>query len=481
MTSGNLSIEQRVSTFIRQKRLLSKGDRLLLAVSGGADSVCLLHVMLSLKEELGIELYVAHLDHQLRSEESDADAAYVAGLAQSLDIPYTVSKADVRGYQKKHRLSLEEAAREVRYNFLAETAAAIGAGGIAIGHTLDDQVETIMLHIIRGSGIAGLVGLNAKSERLLNGNQVDIIRPLLEITREETQQYCLEHNLMARVDSSNQSLSMLRNRIRLKLLPEIKKYNPAFVESLLRNSAIAADEIAFLDSEVQKVWKSIVKEQDDVIILDKECFAALPDALKRHLLRVAIKQLLGTLKDIEERHIGEITGVLGKQAGKYINLPYGLIFAVEYGRYLLGRDTRALCPFPEITAEKIIAVPGVAAISGWSVETSVMEKNPLVDGDNQFTAYLDADKCGDSLIVRSRLEGERFQPLGFDTPKRLNRFMIDIKIPQSWRERVPLVCCHGQDLPARGQIAWVAGYRIDDRYKVDSDTKRVLKIEFRRV
>jgi tRNA(Ile)-lysidine synthase len=481
MTPANLSIEQRVSTFICRNRLLSKGDCLLLAVSGGADSVCLLHVMLSLKEELGIKLHVAHLNHQLRAEESDGDAAYVAELSRSLDIPCTVSKADVRGYQKKHRLSLEEAAREVRYDFLAETADTIGADIIATGHTLDDNVETIMLHIIRGSGIAGLVGLNASSKRLLNGNQVDIIRPLLEISREETQRYCLEHNLMARVDSTNQSMSMLRNRIRLKLLPEIKKYNPAFVESLLRNSAIAADEISFLDSEVQKVWKFAVKEQGDVIILDKERFDALPDALKRHLLRVAIKRLLGTLKDIEERHIAEITGVLGKQAGKYINLPYGLIFAVEYVRYLLGRDTKALCPFPEIAAEEIIRIPGVTTISGWSVETSIMENDLTVDRDNQFTAYLDADKCGGSLFVRNRLAGERFQPLGFDTPKRLNRFMIDLKIPQSWRERVPLVCSTGQGLPYLGQIAWVVGYRIDDRYKVTADTKRVLKIEFKRV
>ncbi len=461
--------------------MVSKGECLLLAVSGGADSTCLLHVMLSLKEELGIKLHVAHLDHQLRGEESDADAAYVAGLAQSLDISCTVSKADVRGYQQKHRLSLEEAAREVRYDFLSETAAAVGADIIAIGHTLDDQVETIMLHIIRGSGIAGLVGLNAKSERLLNGYQLNIIRPLLEVSREETQQYCLEHNLMARVDSSNQSLSMLRNRIRLKLLPELKKYNPGFVESLLRNSAIAADEIAFLDSEAEKVWDSAVKEQDDIIILDKERFGALPDALKRHLLRVAIKRLLGTLKDIEERHIGEITGVLGKQAGKYINLPYGLIFAVEYGRYLLGSDIKALCPFPEIFGESEVNIPGVTVISGWFIETSIAEKMVAGDSDNEFTAFVDFDKTGGSLIVRSRLEGDRFQPLGFDIPKRLNRFMIDLKIPQSWRERVPLVCCHGQGLPARGQIAWVAGYRIDDRYRVTDKTKRVLKIEFKRV
>jgi tRNA(Ile)-lysidine synthase len=481
MPAKNLSIEQKVLRFILENRMVSKGECLLLAVSGGADSTCLLHIMVSLKDKLGIGLHVAHLDHQLRGEESEADADYVVRLSDSLDIPVTVSKADVRGYQQKHRLSLEEAAREVRYDFLSETAAAVGADVIAIGHTLDDQVETIMLHIIRGSGIAGLVGLNAKSERLLNGYQLNIIRPLLEVSREETQQYCLEHNLMARVDSSNQSLSMLRNRIRLKLLPELKKYNPGFVESLLRNSAIAADEIVFLDSEAEKVWDSAVKEQDDIIILDKERFGALPDALKRHLLRVAIKRLLGTLKDIEERHIGEIMGVLEKQAGKYINLPYGLIFAVEYGRYLLGSDIKALCPFPEIFGESEVNIPGVTVISGWSIETSIAEKVVAGDSDNEFTAFVDFDKTGGSLIVRSRVEGDRFQPLGFDTPKRLNRFMIDLKIPQSWRERIPLVCCHGQGLPVRGQITWVAGYRIDDRYRVTDKTKRVLKIEFKRV
>ena len=186
MTDKNLSIEQRVFDFILEKRLLSEGDCLLLAVSGGADSLCLLHVMLSLKEKLGITLHVAHLDHQLRGGESEADAAYVVQLAGSLDIPVTVSKADVRGYQKRHRLSMEEAAREVRYDFLAETAAAVGAQAIATGHTQDDQVETIMLHIIRGTGIKGLVGLNPKSQRLLNVHQVNIIRPLLEISRAET-------------------------------------------------------------------------------------------------------------------------------------------------------------------------------------------------------------------------------------------------------------------------------------------------------
>ncbi|HAS28475.1 MAG TPA: tRNA lysidine(34) synthetase TilS [Dehalococcoidia bacterium] len=474
MAVKNLSIEQRVSGFILENRLLSRGDCVLIAVSGGADSVCLLYIMLQLKEKLDISLHVAHLDHQLRGEESESDAVYVSQLARTFDIPVTLSRADVNSYRKQHRLSLEEAAREVRYNFLAQTAAAVGAKTIAIGHTLDDQVETIMLHIIRGSGIAGLVGLKAKSKRLLNGHQVNIIRPLLEIRRAETLQYCLENNLAARDDSTNLLLAPLRNRIRHRLLPELQKYNSGFVESLLRTSAIAADEISFLDAELEKVWESVVKEQNDSVILDKDKFDALPSALQRHLLRAAIKNLLGTLKDIEERHIEEIMGVLAKQAGKYINLPYGLIFAVEYGKYLLGSDTKALCPYPEIIGEFEIKIPGVTAIFGWSVETSFSEQVMADQNDNHFIAYLDADKCGTNLTLRSRIEGEHFQPLGFGTPKRLNRFMIDLKIPQAWRERVPLVCCDGQ-------VVWVVGYRIDERCKVTADTISVLKLEFRRV
>ena len=472
MTEQNFSTEQRVARFIRENRMVSKGSCLLLAVSGGADSTCLLHLMVSLKDQLGIRLYVAHLDHQLRGEESAADAAYVVELARSLDVPVTVSKGDVKGYQQQYKVSLEEAAREVRYNFLAEIAAAVGADAIATGHTLDDQVETILLHIIRGTGIRGLVGLNAKSQRLLNGKQVNIIRPILEISREETQSYCREHDLVARLDSTNLSLSPLRNRVRQQLLPLLKSYNPGVVESLLRTSAIAADEIEFLDAEMERVWNMVVKEQSDTIIFDKEGFDVLPKTLQRHLLRAVIKKMLGTLKDIEERHIEEIIGVSGKQAGKYINLPYGLIFAVEYGRYLIGKDPGSLCPFPEIVGESAIKIPGTTVLSGWRIEASVVEKVLTADKDNEFTAFLDMDKTGDNLIIRSRLDGDRFQPLGFDAPKRLNRFMIDLKIPQCWRERIPLVCCSGQ-------IVWLVGYRIDDRFKVTSQTKRVLKIEFR--
>ncbi len=397
-----------------------------------------------------------------------------------LGVPVTVSRADVNGYRKEHRLSVEEAAREVRYRFLAEIAAAVGAEAVATGHTLDDQVETILLHIIRGTGIHGLVGLKPKSRRTLDGKQVAIIRPILGIGRNETQEYCRRHDLMPRLDSTNLSLSPLRNRVRHKLLPLLESYNPAVSESLLRTASIASDEVDFLDAELERVRDGVLERRNGTVILRKEEFDALPKSLKRHLLRAVIKDLLGTLKDIEERHVEEIIAVTGKKAGKYVNLPYGLIFAVEYGRYLLGGDTGALCPYPETTAEIKVRVSGETVIPGWRIESSVTDGGEISAADDEFTAFFDMDKTGTELFIRGRRRGDRFQPLGFDRPKRLNRFMIDLKIPQGWRERVPLVCC-GQGSPTPGQIIWLAGYRIDDRFKVTCETKMVLRIEFKRV
>ena len=180
------ALEQRVTRFIREHQLTSSGGCLLVAVSGGADSTCLLHLLVGLREELGIRLHIAHLDHRLRGADSETDADYVERLVSSLDIPLTTGREDVRAYQKKNRISLEEAAREVRYRFLADTADSVGADRVATGHTLDDQVETILMHLVRGTGTRGLVGLKPNSQWQLDDKRITIVRPLLEVSRRET-------------------------------------------------------------------------------------------------------------------------------------------------------------------------------------------------------------------------------------------------------------------------------------------------------
>jgi len=535
------ALEQKVLGFIQENQLVSNQHCLLVAVSGGPDSVCLLHILVKLREELGIRLHIAHLNHQLRGADSEADAHYVSDLAHRLDIPATIEQRDVKAYQAQHHLSLEEAAREVRYTFLAQVAKSIGAKRVAVGHTVGDHIETILMHLIRGTGTRGLRGLQPSSRWQSSGSSLAIIRPLLPVSRRETADYCHNHQLMPRIDVSNLSLSPLRNRIRHQLLPLLESYNPRVAEALLRTARIASDDLAFMDKEITRLWGKTVQKQGNTVTLDKEGFLELPSALQRYLLRRAIEDLLGNLKDIESRHIEEIMDALTKPAGKRLSLPGGLIFSIEYDQYLLGPDPAALSPFPILDAEFPLELPGETVLPGWRIEATIIDPSvvrekaegasapseitiplPLDKGkgikgmglinnlftarsfiegrlkgrspfknysspspskergikgvrliDNLFTAYFDRDKTGDKLLVRPRQPGDRFQPLGISQPKKLGEFMIDSKIPSTWRQRIPLVC-------SPKHILWVVGWRIDDRVKVTEDTKQVLCLEFER-
>ncbi len=466
------TLEQRVLGFIQEHQLVSSGERLVVAVSGGADSVCLLHILASLQKELRIELHIAHLNHQLRGKDSDGDAEYVAELARKLKIPYTIEKRDVKGYQKKERLSLEEAAREVRYSFLAEVARSFGTKRVAAGHTKDDHIETILMHLIRGSGTRGMRGLQPATLWQSGDESLIIVRPLLELSHQETEGYCRQHKIKPRLDASNLSLSPLRNRVRQQLMPLLESYNPAIAEALLRTGRIADDDISLLDEEVTRLWDKVIRQEETTIIIDKAKFEPLPTALKRYLLRAAVERLLGSAKDVEMRHIEEMMSLATKAAGKRLNLPGGLTFAIEYERYLLTLDTTTLSPLPPLKGEFTLKIPGETRLPGWRVEAAIVERGKMTEKDD-FTAYFDLSEIGEKLMVRARRRGDRFQPLGLAQPKKLGEFMIDAKIPQAWRGRIPIVC-------SGEQILWVVGWRLDEQAKVGAKTKQVLRLEFKR-
>jgi tRNA(Ile)-lysidine synthase len=511
-------LESRVVDFIRRHRLLSPGGTVVVGVSGGADSVCLLHVLAKRQKALGISIHIAHLNHQLRGVESETDAKYVANLAGSLGIPVTIDTQDVAAYRINRNLSVEEAARELRYAFLARVAREVGANRIAVGHTRDDHVETILMHLLRGTGIAGLWGLapcspavydsqgmpfpasrvslgdsppslRAGALSVAKGQQDNllIIRPLLDITREETASYCHEHGLDPRIDSSNRSLSFFRNRLRLQLLPLLRTYNPSIDQALLRLADIAREDEAFIEQEVSGLWDKVTQQDNNSIWLDRKQIASLPIALQRQLLRAAVIKLVGDARDIEATHIEAARSLLNKPVGKRVSLPRGFVCQGGYNEIIITSTAKQHhlppSPFPPLAGQFPLRVPGRTFFPGWKVTATIVgERTDSLSlrgspsaGKQAWQSNLAADfdlhKTGSELFVRQRQPGDRFQPLGLDMPKKLQEFMVDVKIPRSWRGRIPVVC-------SPQQIIWVVGWRIDDRVKVSELSKEILHLEF---
>jgi tRNA(Ile)-lysidine synthase len=326
----NDKIAQAVRRYILRNELVLPGETVVVGVSGGADSVCLLHILVGLRETLSITLHVAHLNHMLRGAESDGDARYVSRLAKRLRVLFTTESRDVRAYQSAHRLSLEDAARHVRYRFFAEVVDRVGASRVAVGHTADDQSETILMHLVRGAGPTGLLGMRPLTLWTSPGVAgLTVVRPLLAVSRENTRAYCWRRRLTPREDSTNFSLSPFRNRIRQELMPLLQAYNPRIGDALIRTSDTLATELAFLEYCVSEVWPKVVSEEDSAVVLDRASVVSLHPAVQRHLLRRVTREVLGDLEDIEWKHIEQMREGLALRKGKRLLLPRKLLLSVE--------------------------------------------------------------------------------------------------------------------------------------------------------
>jgi tRNA(Ile)-lysidine synthase len=475
------TLGRNVLDFIRREGLLTAagdtpaaagGKRIVaVAVSGGPDSVCLLYVLNRIKKSLGIRLHIAHLNHMLRGAASDGDASYVERLAKSLKIPVTVESIDVDSYRRKRKISLEEAAREVRYGFFARLVESLGAECVALGHTEDDQVETVLMHLVRGSGTAGLRGMSPVTDmRSYGRDRLRVIRPLLEVSRKEAEEYCKALNLKPRIDASNYSLDYTRNRYRRELVPLLKKSNSDIGAAIRRVTSAAAEDLSFIEEEVGTVWDEAVCVNPVGISIYRSAVIALHPALQRHLMRRVVCEALGDLVDIEAVHIEKMMEALRKPAGKRISLPRGLKFYIGYDTCLLAKEDVDICPLPEIKRERRLRVPGVTLLPGWRVTADIVEKCDMEGG---FTAYMDLNVAGKALTVRGRRPGDRFRPLGMSNTKKLQDFMVDARIPGTWRDRVPLVC-------SKEGIVWVGGWRISDAVKITDSTKKIIRISFHR-
>ena len=455
------------------------GASLVVAVSGGPDSTALAHGLAALRDELGLRLHAAHLDHGLRPEASDADADFVRGLADGLGMPLTIERVDTPAFRAERKLSTEDAARRLRYGFLARVVEEQGADCVALGHTLDDQAETALMHVLRGSGLAGLRGMRAVSRMDVEGERaVTLFRPMLPVAKSETLAYCAENGLAARLDESNLSTEFTRNRVRLELMPQLERYNPSVRDALSRLAAAAAMDMDFIMGEVERAADGVLAVEGDSATFDRRGFTGLHPAIGRHLLMYAVRALRGDGADLEASHVSDMFRLMSEpSSGKGVDLPGGMRFQTVGGHARIAPSVSDDCPLPEgVGAPFPIRVPGVTDLGGWRITACVEAASEggfpaSAKGGTAFMERFDADVMGERLLVRRRVAGDRFQPLGMVGEKKLKRFMIDEGVPRSWRDRVPLV-------ESGGRIAWVVGWRMADWAKVRGDSRRVLRVEF---
>jgi tRNA(Ile)-lysidine synthase len=471
-TTDNLLRE--VLRWIKVRRLFISGETVVVAVSGGPDSLALLHILSGLKDQLRLGLVVAHLNHGIRGEESDADALFISELTARWGLSAIIGRADVPTYAAERKMSLEEAARESRYAFLEKAAQDVGASRVAVGHNANDQVETVLMHWLRGAGSEGLSGMAPITKR----GDIWLVRPLLGISRERIEGYCFRHGLDTRLDSSNLSENMLRNRIRLRLIPQLRQYNPRIENAILRAADILAVDVDYIDEEVESLWASdLVASSEAVVTFGRDEWRNLHLSLKRRLLRRAISSLQGDLKDVSWKHIEDaIAAAQAAPAGTRIALPNGLQLQVDYDFLLVASDL-PLDDCPAIEKELEIAIPGLTDLtaSEWYLETQLLPAGSVSDdrlrSGGRWVAHLDADRAGERLVLRPRKPGDRIQPLGMQESKSMQDFMVDAKVPRRVRDQLPLVA-------SANAIFWVPGWRINERAKVSSETKQVLRLHF---
>lgn len=460
---------EKVEAFCCERKLFEKNGVILLACSGGPDSLALTDIFLSLQERYRLRLAAAHFDHLLRGGESRADALFVAEFCRRRNLPCYLGSEDVLAYKKKHGLSAEEAARILRYAFLRKTLHDLGGGVIATGHHMDDQAETVLLHLFRGAGSAGLGGIRPRSH--------DIIRPLLSVTRREIETYCQEKQLSPRCDATNFQPFYTRNRIRLELLPYLAKmYNPLITEALCRSADLISEEHSFFVMHVAHLWKTLVEVENGNVRINKRDFLNLHKAEQRGLLREVLRQVCKTTAGIALCHVDACISLIAKgRQGANFGFPGGLCMEMNYewlsfhlrqiGKGKAGQEKN----MPPVS----LLLPGNTQVPSLRIQVQAQFFTKRPGNPEAFTALLDADKITPPLVIRTRQNGDRFQPSGMQGTKKIKDFFIENKIDRQVRDQVPLIC-------DRFGILWIAGYRLSENARVTENTTHFLQLKIMR-
>ena len=481
----SLEFENRVKDTIKRYNLLQPGDNVIIGVSGGPDSVAMLYALAELNKrtEWGCRLQVAHVNHMLRGQESQDDEHFVRDLAGLLGLEFTVKKVDVREFSSREKCSIETAARRLRYAFFEELAEKASATRVAVGHTADDNAETLLHRIIRGTGLLGLGGIRP-SRRLSPTSNAILIRPLLHIWRRDVFSYIEEKGLKYRIDSSNLRPENLRNRIRLELLPLLEdRYNPQIKDALTKLGDVLGRSNDFLQSRISKMVEANLKQvEPGAYSFEADLLRHHPPFFQHFFLKEVFSRIDLPLKKMDHGHYNRVVEMVeGVTACKQVELPEKWTACLEgnmlcFRRAATQPRTRAASFEPFMPLK--LNIPGATELPDGrklraeilSMENGLLDK--FKDEKTPEEEILDADKAGERLHIRTRRDGDRFRPLGVDGEKKLKDFFIDTKTPRWERNNVLLVATDAHPV-------WVVGLRIDERVKITPDTRRVLKLSVR--
>lgn len=468
---------------ITAEGLFDPHDKILVAVSGGADSMALLHALIGLNGEadFSLTLHVAHLNHGLRGKEADADAAFVQAAADDHSIPCSIAKVDVACVAESEGSSIEEAARNERYHFLERVCVQCGARTVAVGHHRDDNAETVLHRVLRGTGLRGLAGI-PRRRAISPSSEVHLVRPLLRRSRKEILAFISERGIAFREDPSNRSVDATRNRIRNVLLPMIEdQINPQAGEALVRLAEQAGWFEDFLNETVQRIFETlIVSRTDQELILNVVSLARKSRIVQTELVRRAIASFELGQQDLSFAHIKAVLDLVSDPgSGRQTHLPEGMSVTRLYDRLVFSRPTEQ--PRETVAPEVAVHVPGAThlPIRRMRIECRIEEITP--DEINRWRRqphqdeeWADLECVHLPLIVRGRRSGDRFWPLGAPGTKKLSEFLIDAKVDPSERQRVAVLC------DQLGPV-WIVGHRLDERVKLTRQTRRVLKIRAERL
>lgn len=464
-----MNLLEKVKGTISRYGMLKDGDAVIIAVSGGPDSVALLHALFDLRRRMTLSLIVAHLNHGLRGKESDRDARFVMRMAGRLDLPCVVEKITIT---KRPGQSVQETARIARYKFLEKVAGTYHASVIATGHTADDQAETLLMRFLRGSGRKGLGGI-PPLRKIETGR---IVRPLIEIGREDLLDFLRKKKVNYVMDSSNRRATYLRNTVRKKLLPLLKRFNPRLIPHLSAISGNFREEDKFLEGLAKDEWTKVVQDGEQGVSVDIPNLRACAHPIRKRILMRAVRKAAGSLRGFSSIHFDMIlTMTESASPNKAVFLPHAVRAERRYAKILITREKGKRRPWNFPSFEVPLRIPGVTKVEGLDISvrarvTSGTMKVAALRKTPAHRAYFDLEAITPPVVLRSFRAGDRFFPLGFVGTKKIKDLFIEKKIPRFLRGRIPI-------LESAEGVLWVLGIRQSDRAKIGRKTRKILTLD----